>query len=118
MSFRGLLTLPTDLFFDILLPFLQLINLLLLTNGWFFALSQQTNEFVEPITDFEMNLFRFIQLIIVQQCGRLRHLVGDQTLFGFLISLGQQLRLLGLIGLQLICDRSKFLFDFDHLHLD
>ena len=118
MSFSGLSALLTNLFFDILLPLLQLINLLLLTNGRFLALGQQTNEFVEPITDFEMNFFRFIQLIAVQQFSRLCHLVGDQTLFGSFINFGQYLRLLGLIGLQLICDRSKLLFDFDHLHLD
>ena len=118
MSFSSLLTLLANLFFDIFLPLLQLIDLLLLANGWFLTLRQQTNELVEPITDLEMNLLRFIQLIIVQQGGRLCHLAGDQALLGLLISFGQQLRLLGLVGLQLIRDRSKFLFDFDHLHLD
>ena len=101
-----------------LLPFLQHLHLFLFRESLVLLIDQQLDQFVQG----DNHLFEFAagcgELILVQKLGHFRHLLGQQSFFGLLVSGHQSLRTLWFFLLQLESDGGETGLKFGHFSLD
>ena len=99
-NFTGFFTLRSLILPQILnrpLPLFKRSNLLLLIKLFFFGVEQQLDQIINSLNHDVDACFCFIQLPCIQQLADLRHLPGDQRLFGFLVRFDQTLGAIGFL---------------------